>query len=176
MAKPSKVSDLGRGSVVVRGVLFFVGGGMSYVMNTALFELLTTGLRWPETMLRFVDIEPLIVRGAGWPPTGAYAASLGSVIALSFLWSYYVNFRTSVAWHACAPRYITTVGACALLNYTIVQLLLLQAPTREKLIILIGMATAAGFKFLSYHFWVFPGGKPTGGEAPVAGGTDGLDG
>lgn len=156
------------GSVIVRAPLFFIGGALSYVVNTALFEVLTSGLRWPDAMLRFVDIEPLILRGAGWPPTAAYAASLGSVIALSFLWSYYVNFRTSVAWHACAPRYIATVTACAMLNYTIVQLLLLRAPTREKLIILVGTAAAAGFKFISYHLWVFPGGNPAAGENSAA--------
>lgn len=168
--EPNAGTSGGFSRLVRRAALFGVGGVLSYTLNALLFDWLTTGVRWPDMAARHMAIEPLILTGVGWPATGAYAVSLGSVIGLAFMWSYHVNFRTSVAWHACAPRYLATVGACAVFNYTIVQLLLLRAPEREKIIILIGMGVAAAGKFVSYHFWVFPGGMPpreTPGESPA---------
>jgi len=142
-----------------RAVLFLVGGALSYAINVCVFDLMTGGLHWPRAVAEWLGTAVQITGGAGWSPPAAYAVSLSVVTLLGFLWSYHINFPTPHVWHKCAPKYMTTVLACAAANFTIVQILLMMFPERERIAILIGMAASAVAKFLLYSIWVFPSGQ-----------------
>ncbi len=131
----------------------------SYSLNVAIFDFLTMGLHWPKVLVRWWGLSPVILPGFGLPVPVAYAISLGAITMLAFLWNFHVNFRTPDTWHDCAKRYGGSVAICTMANYTVVQTLLALFPGREKIMILLGMGTAAMFKFLLYHFWVFPRSK-----------------
>ncbi len=148
-----------------RAALFLVGGVLSYSINVSIFDLLTSGLHWPKAVAAWLGVPVYLTGGAGWSPPGAYAVSLSVVTLLGFLWSYHINFPTPQAWHRCAPKYVTTVVACAAANFAVVQALLALFPDRERIVILVGMAAGAAGKFLLYNLWVFPEGRPAGEEA-----------
>src|SRR5438094_500773 len=78
---------------------FVLGGVFSSLLNTSLLKL-------------FRDYF-------GWPAAAAFALSVFLVTCVLFLWSYFVNFRTSRVWHNCLHRYLTCVAICYALNYCI---------------------------------------------------------
>ena len=119
-----------------RVILFGLGGAIFYVCNTSIFLFL-----W---------------RDLGWSKEIAYALSLTLMTGFTFAWSYFVNFRTTVSWRSCAKRYFLILLSCYAANYVMVQIGLYLMPTRPKLVILATQVLIAGYKFLIYHFWVFP--------------------
>ncbi len=143
--------------------LFLLGGVLSYSINVCVFDLLTGGLHWPRAVAQWLDVPVYVTGGAGLSKQLAYAVSLSVVTFTGFLWSYHVNFPTREAWHRCAPRYVATFILCAVTNYTVVQLLLLPFPDKERIVILVGMGAGAVGKFLLYSYWVFPERALAGG-------------
>ncbi|HEX4086766.1 MAG TPA: GtrA family protein [Chthoniobacteraceae bacterium] len=129
---------------------FFVLGGVgSTLINSSLLELAKD--RW------------------AWPYAAGYAFSTASTAVIFFLWSYFVNFRTSRVWRNCLGRYLCCVIAAQLLNYLIGLCGLRQfGSTHLMRILVIGVVQSftGGIKFLLYHFWVFPHAEqPRGAEA-----------
>jgi hypothetical protein len=95
----------------------------------------------------------------GWPYSTAYAVSLSSTAVLFFLWSYFVNFRTSLVWKNSLGRYIAAFLFILLLNYLITSTGLKQynATRLIRFLLILSVQSFTGtIKFLIYHFWVFP--------------------
>ena len=94
-----------------------------------------------------------------WHYNAAYALSAGSTAVVFFLWSYFINFRTSLVWKNCLGRYILCFSLALLMNYIIAVTGLKHYGSTwiaRYLIILIVQSFTGGIKFLLYHFWVFP--------------------
>ena len=109
----------------------------------------------------------------GWPYVLGYAFSAASTALIFFLWSYFVNFRTSRVWKNCLGRYLACVLLALLMNYLIgICGLKHFGTTRLARFLVIGVVQSftGGIKFLLYHFWVFPyaDAPPASPPAPVA--------
>jgi putative flippase GtrA len=107
----------------------------------------------------------------GWPYAAGYAFSAASTALVFFLWSYFINFRTSLVWKNCLGRYIACVLLALLINYLIGVCGLKQfGSTRlaRYLVILVVQSFTGGIKFLLYHFWVFPYADGPPGKEPTA--------
>jgi hypothetical protein len=94
-----------------------------------------------------------------WHDNAAYALSAGSTAVVFFLWSYFINFRTSLVWKNCIGRYLICFLLALLMNYLIgVTGLKHYGSTRllQLLVIFTVQSFTGGIKFLLYHFWVFP--------------------
>jgi hypothetical protein len=95
----------------------------------------------------------------GWPYAAGYAFSAAGTAFIFFLWSYFVNFRTSRVWKHCLGRYLVCMLLALLMNYVIgVCGLKHFGSTRLARFLVIGAVQSftGGIKFLLYHFWVFP--------------------
>jgi len=95
----------------------------------------------------------------GWPLMAGYAFSAASTAFVFFLWSYFVNFRTSRVWKNCLGRYLACVLLALLMNYLIGVCGLKRfgsAGLIGYLVIGCVQSFTGGIKFLLYHFWVFP--------------------
>jgi putative flippase GtrA len=95
----------------------------------------------------------------GWPYVAGYAFSAASTALVFFLWSYFINFRTSRVWKNCLGRYVACVLLALLMNYLIgICGLKHFGSTRLARFLVIGVVQSftGGIKFLLYHFWVFP--------------------
>jgi hypothetical protein len=95
----------------------------------------------------------------GWPVVAGYAFSAASTAVVFFLWSYFINFRTSRVWKNCLGRYIACVLLALLMNYLIGVCGLKRfgsAGLIGYLVIGCVQSFTGGIKFLLYHFWVFP--------------------
>lgn len=118
---------------------FLLGGIASASLNSTILEFARDHLKWPNS--------------------GGYALSAASTAAVFFLWSYFVNFRTSRVWKNCLGRYLAVVLLALLINY-IIALCGLKTYGSTKLlraiIIFIVQSFTGSIKFLLYHFWVFP--------------------
>ena len=105
----------------------------------------------------------------GWRDFAALALSFFLMTALCFLWNYFVNFRTSDVWHDCLGRYLGSVSVCYALNVLIslsaIKKLGAEGSLARLAIITTVLSFTGGVKFLLYHFWVFPHGKPRAEEA-----------
>jgi hypothetical protein len=108
-----------------------------------------------------------------WPVKAGFAFSAVSTAFVFFLWSYFINFRTSLVWKNCIGRYL----ACFLLALLMTYLLGVCGLTKFGSKGLVGFAVilsvqsfTGGIKFLLYHFWVFPyaDGPAPKEPAPVA--------
>ena len=109
----------------------------------------------------------------GWPYVLGYAFSAASTALVFFLWSYFINFRTSRVWKNCLGRYIACVLLALLMNYLIGIFGLKRFGSTNLarfLVILVVQSFTGGLKFLLYHFWVFPyaDGPAPKEPAPVA--------
>jgi putative flippase GtrA len=107
----------------------------------------------------------------GWPYVAGYAFSASSTAAIFFLWSYFVNFRTSRVWKNCLGRYLCCFLLALLINYIIGLLGLKQFGSTKLLrfcVIVTVQSFTGGIKFLLYHFWVFPHADPPEGETAQA--------
>jgi len=94
-----------------------------------------------------------------WSYAQGYACSAASTAVVLFLWSYYINFRTSRVWKNCLGRYLVCWAAALLLNYLIgVSGLKHFGSSRLLQLLVIGVVQSftGGIKFVLYHFWVFP--------------------
>ena len=121
----------------VRVVAFLCGGGVNFAVNGGTFWLLT--------------------RLAHLPKNTAYAGSLAVTTVCLFLWSYFVNFRTSHAWHDCLGRYLTVFGFMQALNYVLTTRVGFRFfPNLEYAVIAAAPVALAGVKFALYNYWVFP--------------------
>ena len=119
---------------------FFVLGGLG-----------STSLNW--SVLHFAT------HILGWPQDYGFALSTVSTAFVFFLWSYFVNFRTSRVWKNCLGRYIACVLLALLMNYLIGIFGLKRFGSTNLarfLVILVVQSFTGGLKFLLYHFWVFP--------------------
>jgi putative flippase GtrA len=99
----------------------------------------------------------------GWPYALGYAVSTASTALVLFLWSYFINFRTSRVWKHCLGRYVACVLLALLINYLIGVCGLKQfGSTKFLQIVVIGVVQSftGGIKFLLYHLWVFPYAEP----------------
>lgn len=88
-------------------------------------------------------------------PVG-YAFSLAAMTGFTFAWSYFVNFRTSEAWHLCARKYTITLALCYGINYLLAQFGFRTFPMQTAIVITAVQVAVAFFKFGIFHFWVFP--------------------
>ena len=101
----------------------------------------------------------LAMHHLAWKYPAAYALSAGSTAVIFFLWSYFVNFRTSLVWKNCIGRYLACFLLALLFNYIIgVTGLKHYGSSNLMRILVIGVVQSftGGVKFLLYHFWVFP--------------------
>jgi len=95
----------------------------------------------------------------GWPVAAGFAFSAASTAAVFFLWSYFINFRTSKVWKNCLGRYITCFLLALLMTYLIGLCGLKKFGSTGLvgfLVIITVQSFTGGIKFLLYHFWVFP--------------------
>jgi hypothetical protein len=95
----------------------------------------------------------------GWPVAAGFALSAGSTAIIFFLWSYFINFRTSLVWKNCIGRYAICFLLALLMTYLIGVCGLQKFGSRGLTgyaVILIVQSFTGGIKFLLYHFWVFP--------------------
>jgi len=125
--------------LVARIGFFVLGGVCSTALNSTVLDYAWRHLHWPYVF--------------------AYALSAASTAVIFFLWSYYVNFRTSRVWKNCLGRYVGVVLLALLFNYIIGVCGLKQvAGTYWMHVLVIGVVQSftGGVKFLLYHFWVFP--------------------
>jgi len=127
----------GQAKVIGWRALWFVTGGLiSSSLNIGTFWLLETK--------------------AGLPHQAAYAGSLTLTTTVLSLWNYHVNFRTKSGFRECLVRYVIAVCLLALTNYSIVTPLMTAWKSYRYLLILLVQAPIGVFKFLLYHFWVYP--------------------
>jgi putative flippase GtrA len=125
--------------LVARLGFFVLGGVGSTAVNSSLLNFATVHLHWPTVL--------------------GYAFSASSTAVIFFLWSYFINFRTSRVWKNCMGRYIACFLLALLINYLIaVSGLKHFGSTNVSRVIVIGIVQSftGGIKFLLYHFWVFP--------------------
>jgi len=118
---------------------FVLGGAGSWALNYSILTLAGSHLHLPDSQ--------------------AYALSVASTAVILFLWSYFVNFRTSRMWHDCLGRYLCAMLLAALVNY-LIGLLGLKHFGSTKLargcVVFVVQSFTGCIKFLLYHFWVFP--------------------
>lgn len=131
-------------TLLARVFWFGVGGGFSVLLNNGPFHWLRTH--------------------GGLPDWLALGISLSFVTVIFAIWNYYVNFRTKSGWKECQFRYLSAVGFCYLLTYSISMLGIKKwaAGRTDWLPYAIVAATqvgVSGVKFLLYHKWVYPRGK-----------------
>ena len=115
---------------------FGVGGVASVALNAGLFHLLHTHFAW----IRFA----------------AYATSLLTINLLQFVWNYFVGFTSTEHWTVSARRQFTTLVAANGLNYGLVMLFQGVFPRWPEAVIAVVQVFISGFKFLLYHYWVYP--------------------
>ena len=86
-------------------------------------------------------------------------------------WNYFVNFRSTGGFKQSLPRYVAALGTCAVINYFLTtagfKLFAHGLPSRQAAVIAGSTFIVSGFKFLLYHFWVYPH-KPAAKEEAVA--------
>jgi putative flippase GtrA len=123
-------------ATIMRIFWFGIGGVLSIFFNAGLFRLLTAEFRWNRYL--------------------AYAVSLAAVNVLLFVWNYFVGFRTSAHWTVAARRQVVCIGSSNLLNYALVMVLQSVFPRWPEAVIAAVQILIAGFKFLLYHYWVYP--------------------
>ena len=119
---------------------FFVLGGLG-----------STSLNW--SVLHFAT------HILGWPQDYGFALSTVSTAFVFFLWSYFVNFRTSRVWKNCLGRYIACQLLIILMTYLIGRSGLRHfgpTPFLKYLVILVVQSFTGSIKFFLYHLWVFP--------------------
>jgi hypothetical protein len=107
----------------------------------------------------------------GWPVAAGFALSAASTACILFLWSYFVNFRTSRVWKSCLGRYLTVFLLALLMTYLIgVCGLKKFGSTGLVGLLVIGAVQSftGSIKFLLYHFWVFPHAGEPAREEPGA--------
>jgi len=129
-------------SLPARVLFFAIGGALSSGLNTGIFKLFSAVLHLPRSV--------------------ALAVSIIVTTVVFFLWSYYVNFRTSQVWKNCIGRYLTCVATCQAINYAVAFTCIGIWGSEWKKVYLINvavMSVTGGVKFLLYHFWVFPPGR-----------------
>ncbi len=100
-----------------------------------------------------------VTQHLGWPLAAGYAASASSTAVIFFLWSYFINFRTSRVWKDCLGRYMTVFLFSLLMNYLLGLCGLKHFGSRGLVgFLVIGCVQSFTglIKFLLYHFWVFP--------------------
>jgi len=143
---PSVVSPLPaekpKQPLVNRLIFFVIGGGLSSLLNTSILWFAEKALHWPKS----------------------YALALSVVITavVFFIWSYYINFRTSKDWKNCLPRYLGCLVITNILNYVITLSGIKKFGTGSFLmswLIVTAVYSVTGcVKFVLYNYWVFPRG------------------
>jgi hypothetical protein len=123
-------------ATITRIFWFVLGGVLSIFLNANLFRLLSAELHWSRYL--------------------AYGISLASVNVLLFVWNYFVGFRTTAPWSVAARRQAVCIGSSNLLNYALVMLLQGVFPRWTAAVIATVQILIAGFKFVIYHYWVYP--------------------
>jgi hypothetical protein len=115
---------------------FVLGGVLSIFLNTDLFRLLNGRLHWNRYL--------------------AYGVSLATVNVLLFAWNYFVGFRTTARLAVAARRQAVCMGSSNLLNYALVMMFQGVFPGWPTAVIATVQILIAGFKFVLYHYWVYP--------------------
>jgi len=123
-------------ATITRIFWFVLGGVLSIFLNANLFRLLSAELHWSRYL--------------------AYGISLATVNVLLFVWNYFVGFRTTARWTVAARRQAVCLGSCNLLNYGLVMVLQGVFPRWPAAVIATVQILIAGFKFVIYHYWVYP--------------------
>lgn len=126
-------------SIVSRLFWFAIGGGFSVALNIGPFH-------WMRTHTKLSD-------------AAALAISLSGVTILFSIWNYFINFRTQRGFKECQARYLTAVGFCYLLTYSLALTGLKKWGATNTLaycIVAACQVAVAGVKFVLYHHWVYP--------------------
>jgi hypothetical protein len=134
-------------AVIMRVFWFGVGGVLSILFNAGLFGFLTAGL--------FLG-RHLLIAGLHINRYLAYGSSLAAVNVLLFVWNYFVGFRTTSHWTVAARRQAVCIGSSNLLNYAFEVILQGIFPQWQSAVIAAVQIFIAGFKFVLYHYWVYP--------------------
>ena len=121
---------------IVRLFWFGIGGLASIAVNTGLFRLFHSHF--------------------GWDSRVAYALSLAIITALLFLWNYVVGFKTEAHWTVSARRQVICTGVSIALNYALVMAFQGLFPRWPEVVIAVVQVFIALFKFVLYHYWVYP--------------------
>ena len=133
---PPKTEGGAAPSFLKRFLWFGAGGVLSIAVNAGLFRLFSGYFGWNRYL--------------------AYALSLGIVNVLLFIWNYHVGFRTEQHWTVAATRQAACIGSANFLNYALVMLLQGFFPRWPEAVIALVQIFIAGFKFVIYHYWVYP--------------------
>jgi len=123
-------------SFLTRLFWFVVGGVLSIGVNAGLFRVFSMYFGWN----RFV----------------AYGLSLAIINVLLFFWNYFVGFETKAHWSVSATRQAVCLAVANGLNYLLVMVLQGLFPRWPEVIIALVQVFIAGFKFVLYHWWVYP--------------------
>ena len=123
-------------SFLTRLFWFVVGGVLSIAVNAGLFRVFYMYFGWN----RFV----------------AYGLSLAIINVLLFFWNYFVGFETQAHWSVSATRQAVCLAVANGLNYLLVMVLQGLFPRWPEVIIAFVQVFIAGFKFVLYHWWVYP--------------------
>jgi hypothetical protein len=106
-----------------------------------------------------------------WHVAAGFALSAASTAVVAFLWSYFINFRTSRAWKNCIGRYLTCFLLALLITYLIGVCGLKKFGSTGFVgfsVIVIVQSFTGVIKFLLYHYWVFPHVEPPSQEPAAA--------
>lgn len=138
-------------SLISRLFWFAVGGGMSVAMNLGPFHWMRTHADFPDAV--------------------ALGISLLCVTVVFSIWNYFLNFRTQRGFKECQARYLTAVGCCYVLTYSLALTGIKQWGGTDAVaygIVALCQVTVAGVKFLLYHHWVYPRAASPAGAAIAA--------
>ncbi|HMP74719.1 MAG TPA: hypothetical protein PKE12_00340 [Kiritimatiellia bacterium] len=99
--------------------------------------------------------------GLGWKEPGALGTSLACVYVFTFIFSQRVIFRSDRKWHESMPRYVAVVLSAYVIEFTLSSLAFHLLPGAPRWFLMSGaLALNAAYKFLMFHFWVFPRSTP----------------
>ena len=151
--EPQPDAEKARKTLMMRVVMFLIGGVVNYLLISTPFKYLRT-----HTDLNLVAVS---------------ACSMGVSTVFFFLWNYFIGFRTDARKRDAFARYLTAVIVLWALS---TGLLSLFKAFDAHLAVSIGrfpldldvIATQACFgwlKFIVYHKWAFPVAKSPAASA-----------
>lgn len=129
---------------------FLVGAVVNYILISTPFNYLKTHTSLPAPVIS--------------------GCSVGVGTVFFFFWNYFVNFRSDARRRDALVRYLLAVGVLWMASSTVLTLLKMWdfhfalslpngAPVRLDFDVVATQVFTGWFKFLIYHFWVFPASR-----------------